>query len=228
MATTVTFDNAQPNYYGTWGGEWALWGGGSWQFTPKAQLNVQVAYDDFEDFSAIANIDYELVPGLHIQPEIGYLDNFSDNNATAGDNGRQRQRLERLPPHPAQLLIGRLPVKDQPGGQPPGFSFRRSVPAQVHSFLVLDQGFASILASSITWSTCSMRKSLSGTWSSSEGPGLTRHCQAARLSPKARRTSVMPPTGRPSYGKLSNGKNIISSPSTKGDYLVQPLPTMER
>jgi hypothetical protein len=84
---TVTFDNAQPNYYGTWGGEWALWGGGSWQFTPKAQLNVQVAYDDFEDFSAIANVDYELVPGLHIQPEIGYLDNFSDANSTAGDLG---------------------------------------------------------------------------------------------------------------------------------------------
>jgi hypothetical protein len=83
----VTVENAQPNYYGTWGGEWGLWGGGSWQFTPKAQLNVQVAYDDFEDFSAIANVDYELVPGLHIQPEIGYLDNFSDTNDTAGDLG---------------------------------------------------------------------------------------------------------------------------------------------
>ena len=80
VSTLVTLRNAQPNYYGQWGGDWALWGGGSWQFTPKAQLNVQVAYDDWKDFSAIANVDYELVPGLHLQPEVGYLANFSSDN----------------------------------------------------------------------------------------------------------------------------------------------------
>jgi hypothetical protein len=70
-----------PNFYGGWGGDWALWGGGTWQVTPKAAVNVQVSYDDFEDFAAVANVAYELVPGFTITPEVAYIDNFSNNCA---------------------------------------------------------------------------------------------------------------------------------------------------
>ncbi len=75
---TAKFDG--PNYYGNWAGEWAIWGGGSLKATEKATFNVQLAYDDFENFSAVANVDYELVPDFVITPEIAYADNFQDSD----------------------------------------------------------------------------------------------------------------------------------------------------
>ena len=63
-----------PNYYAPWGGEWAVWVGGAWKFTEQATFNFEVGYDDFENFSVAANVDYELVPNLHIIPEIVYFD----------------------------------------------------------------------------------------------------------------------------------------------------------
>jgi hypothetical protein len=69
---------AGPNFYGNWGGDWAVWGGGSAKFTEKATFNVQLAYDDYENFAAVANVDYELVPGFVVTPEVAYADNFKD------------------------------------------------------------------------------------------------------------------------------------------------------
>jgi porin-like protein len=46
--------------------------------TDKATLNVQVSYDEMEDFAVVANIAYELVPNFVITPEIAYMDNFND------------------------------------------------------------------------------------------------------------------------------------------------------
>jgi Porin subfamily len=71
-------DISNLNYYGNWQGDWAVWGGGRWVVTEKAAINVQLAYDDFENFSAVANVDYELVPGFVITPEIAYADNFAE------------------------------------------------------------------------------------------------------------------------------------------------------
>jgi Porin subfamily len=73
----VTF--AGPNFYGNWGGDWAVWGGGSAEVTDKATINVQLAYDDYENFSAVANVEYELVPAFVVTPEIAYADNFDDD-----------------------------------------------------------------------------------------------------------------------------------------------------
>lgn len=73
-------DEANPNYYGTWAGDWAVWGGATAQVSEKAAVNVQVAYDDGDNFSAVANVAYELVPGLRITPEIAYGDNLDDDD----------------------------------------------------------------------------------------------------------------------------------------------------
>ena len=70
--------NDSPNFYAGWGGDWALWTGGSWKFNEQATLNVQVSYDDLENFAAVANVAYELVPNFVITPEISYVDNFGD------------------------------------------------------------------------------------------------------------------------------------------------------
>ena len=67
-----------PNYYAPWGGDWAAWVGGAWQFTEQATFNFEVGYDDFETLSVAANVDYELVPNLHIIPEIVYYDGGDD------------------------------------------------------------------------------------------------------------------------------------------------------
>jgi len=74
------------NYYGQWGGSWALWGGGTWKFSEKAAFNVQLSYDDIENFAAVANVDYELVNGFKITPEVSYTDNFDldDSDAWGG------------------------------------------------------------------------------------------------------------------------------------------------
>jgi hypothetical protein len=68
-----------PNYYGAWGGDWAVWGGGTYTVSEKAKINAQLAYDEEENFSAGLNVAYELVPGLVITPEVVYTDNFDDD-----------------------------------------------------------------------------------------------------------------------------------------------------
>ena len=67
-----------PNYYAPWGGNWAVWAGGSFMLTDKATLNVQASYDQMEDFAIVANVAYEIVPNFVITPEIAYIDNFND------------------------------------------------------------------------------------------------------------------------------------------------------
>ncbi len=71
------------NYYGPWGGDWALWGGGTWKFNEKTAANVQISYDEAEDFAFVANVAYDLVPNFRITPEIQYTDNFDADDADA-------------------------------------------------------------------------------------------------------------------------------------------------
>jgi hypothetical protein len=74
-----------PNYYGNWGGDWAVWGGGTFTVTEQTKINVQLSYDEEENFAAVANVNYTLVPGLVITPEIVYVDNFDDDDDDGDD-----------------------------------------------------------------------------------------------------------------------------------------------
>jgi hypothetical protein len=76
-------DETTANFYGLWAGDWALWGGGTWKFNEKTALNVQVSYDDYEDFAFVANVAYELVPNFTITPELSYTDNFDIDDSDA-------------------------------------------------------------------------------------------------------------------------------------------------
>jgi hypothetical protein len=73
-------DLDRPNFYGNWNGDWAVWGGGRYVVSEKTAINVALSYDEGEDFAAVANVNYELVPGLVITPEIVYVDNFEDDD----------------------------------------------------------------------------------------------------------------------------------------------------
>jgi hypothetical protein len=61
-----------PNYYGNWGGSWAIWAGGTAKVSDRANANVQFAYDDNKEFLAVANVDYTVVPGFVVTPELVY------------------------------------------------------------------------------------------------------------------------------------------------------------
>ena len=60
------------SFYGTWGGDWAVWGGAAYKLTPQAVINAQLAYDASKTFAATVNVSYELVPGFSITPEVSY------------------------------------------------------------------------------------------------------------------------------------------------------------
>ena len=44
----------------------------------EATFNFEVGYDDFEDFSVAANVDYELVDNFNIISEVIYVDQGED------------------------------------------------------------------------------------------------------------------------------------------------------
>ena len=69
------------SFYGTWGGDWAVWGGAAFKATEKATFNLQLAYDDSETFEATANVAYQLVPGFTITPEVTYVQ-WNDKNTS--------------------------------------------------------------------------------------------------------------------------------------------------
>ena len=60
------------NYYGTWNGDYALWGGLAAKVTDKATINAQAAYEDDGTFAAAMNVAFEPFPGFVITPEIDY------------------------------------------------------------------------------------------------------------------------------------------------------------
>ncbi|WP_139973414.1 MULTISPECIES: porin [Brucella/Ochrobactrum group] len=60
------------SFYGTWGGDWAVWGGAAFKASQKATINAQLAYDGTNTFAATANVAYELVPGFTVTPEVSY------------------------------------------------------------------------------------------------------------------------------------------------------------
>lgn len=68
------------SFYGTWGGDWAVWGGAAYKATDKATFNIQAAYEDAGTLAATANVAYELVPGFTVTPEVSYT-KWSDSKS---------------------------------------------------------------------------------------------------------------------------------------------------
>ncbi|SDP11813.1 Porin subfamily protein [Phyllobacterium sp. YR620] len=64
--------NQNRNWYGLWEGDWAGWGGFAVKVTEKATINGQAAYEEQGTWALALNVNYELVPGFIIRPEIDY------------------------------------------------------------------------------------------------------------------------------------------------------------
>ncbi|WP_273725471.1 porin [Brucella gallinifaecis] len=77
------------SFYGTWGGDWAVWGGAKFKANEKTAFNLQLAYEDAETFAATANVAYELVPGFTITPEVSYTKWNDKKSVLKGDDAWQ-------------------------------------------------------------------------------------------------------------------------------------------
>ncbi|MFD9898008.1 porin [Mesorhizobium sp. UC22_110] len=73
MAGYGSDDNIDRNQYKPWGGNWAVWGGGTYKFDSKTKFNAQVSYDDNRSLAIAANVAYEIVPGFVITPEVDFV-----------------------------------------------------------------------------------------------------------------------------------------------------------
>ena len=74
-------DHIDRNFYKPWGGNWAVWGGGSYKINEKLSFNAQVSYDDNKSLGVAANVAYEVVPGFTITPEVDFVSEGNWNKA---------------------------------------------------------------------------------------------------------------------------------------------------
>ncbi|TIU89872.1 MAG: porin [Mesorhizobium sp.] len=90
-------------FYKQWGGNWAVWGGGTYKFNEKTSFNIQASADDDKNYGVAANIAYDIVPGFTVTAEVdwahdgkfGDADNFNWTNADNKDSVGGLLRFQR-------------------------------------------------------------------------------------------------------------------------------------
>ncbi|MFU0506210.1 porin [Pseudaminobacter sp. NGMCC 1.201702] len=58
--------------YKPWGGNWAVWGGGTYKFNDRTSFNVQASADDDKNIALAANVAYTIVPGFTVTTEVDW------------------------------------------------------------------------------------------------------------------------------------------------------------
>ncbi|MER8386000.1 porin [Mesorhizobium sp. M1380] len=91
MAGYGSDDNIDRNFYKPWGGNWAVWGGGTYTINEKTSFNLQASVDDDKNYGVAANVAYDVVPGFTITAEVdwahdGQFDKAYDRNWTNADD----------------------------------------------------------------------------------------------------------------------------------------------
>ncbi|RWE00338.1 porin [Mesorhizobium sp.] len=59
-------------FFKQWGGNWAVWGGGTYKFNEKTSFNIQASADDEKNYAVAANVAYDIVPGLTVTAEVDW------------------------------------------------------------------------------------------------------------------------------------------------------------
>ena len=77
-------DNIDRNFYKPWGGNWAVWGGGTYKINEKTSLNAQISYDEAKSLGVAANVSYDIVPGFNVTAELDYVNQSEANNLKYG------------------------------------------------------------------------------------------------------------------------------------------------
>lgn len=85
------------SFYGTWGGDYAAWAGGTYGLGDKTSANFQVSYDEAQTFAVSANVLFEPIPTLSIMPELTYISyNDEDDYRDGKDAFQAMVRIEKL------------------------------------------------------------------------------------------------------------------------------------
>ncbi|SDA58261.1 porin [Mesorhizobium qingshengii] len=61
------------NFFKQWGGNVAIWGGGTYKINEKTSFNAQISCDQDKNLGVATNIAYDIVPGLKVTGELDYL-----------------------------------------------------------------------------------------------------------------------------------------------------------
>ncbi|TPL92937.1 porin [Mesorhizobium sp. B2-3-10] len=82
-------------FYKLWGGNWAVWGGGTYKFNEKTSFNAQVSYDEWKNLGIAANIAYDIVPGFTVTAEVDYLNagKFDDADFSNWTNATKKSSI---------------------------------------------------------------------------------------------------------------------------------------
>ncbi len=87
-----TDKNIDRNFYKQWGGNWAVWGGGTYKFNEKTSFNLQVSADDDKNYGVAANVAYDIVPGFTVTGEVDYA---HDGKFGSGEYNRNWTNADR-------------------------------------------------------------------------------------------------------------------------------------
>ncbi len=90
-----TDKNVARSFYKSWGGNWAVWGGGSVKVSKQAALNAQVSYAENKDLAVVANVAYTIVPGFKITPEVAWNSVHKDDGTKVRDGFGGMVRFQR-------------------------------------------------------------------------------------------------------------------------------------
>lgn len=88
-------DGDEPNNYARWSGDWALWVGGSFKMTEKATMNASANFDEGGDTEASLNLNYTVVPGFSVTPEINYRNDMDEKAGPDAENWGGVVRFQR-------------------------------------------------------------------------------------------------------------------------------------
>jgi len=80
---TVAVPAGGRGFYKQWGGNWAVWGGGTYTINEKTSFNLQASYDDWKNLGIAANVAYDVVPGFTVTAEVDYNNVGSDDFSKA-------------------------------------------------------------------------------------------------------------------------------------------------
>ncbi|SDA92686.1 porin [Mesorhizobium qingshengii] len=82
-------------FYKQWGGNWAVWGGGTYKFNEKTSFNAQISYDEWKNLGVAANVAYDIVPGFTVTAEVDYLNagKFDDADFSNWTNADKKSSI---------------------------------------------------------------------------------------------------------------------------------------
>lgn len=92
MAGWNTDGDRGPNRFATWSGDTAVWGGVSAPVAEKVTFNTQLSWDQAENFAAVANVNFNVVKGFDLTPEVMYMENFDKGGKSSWGSMLRAQR----------------------------------------------------------------------------------------------------------------------------------------